>query len=140
MDSNFPTIDLRVVYVAPTDLSKQFKFKDTVDEIEKQSLVVYYIKCKDCNADYIGKTERLLFHRIKEHKTQKTSSIYQHQLSTGHTIDYDNVQILDRADSDRKLQLKEVMHIDKRKPSLNIQLNSQTQYRIGVHIIGSSKV
>ena len=81
-----------------------------------------------------------LIHRIKEHKTQKTSSIYQHQLSTGHTIDYDDVQILDRADSDRKLQLKEVMHIDKRKPTLNIQLNSQTQYRIGVHIIGSSKV
>ena len=139
MDSNFPTVDLRVVYVAPTDIGTQFKFKDTVREIEKQALVVYHIKCKDCDADYIGKTERILYYRLKEHKSQKTSAICQHQLTTGHTIDFDNVQILDRADSDRKLQLKEVLHIDKRKPSLNVQLTSQSQYRICVNIIGTSK-
>ncbi len=140
MDSNFPTVDLRVVFVAPSEIGMRFKFKDKVNEREKQSLVVYHIKCKDCGADYIGKTERILFYRLKEHKTQKSSALCQHQQSTGHKIDFENVQILDRADSDRKLQLKELLHIDKRKPSLNVQLNSQSQYRICVNIIGSSKL
>jgi hypothetical protein len=31
---------------------------------------VYKIKCKECGAEKIGKMEKMLFHRIKEH--QKT--------------------------------------------------------------------
>ncbi len=44
------------LYVASTEIGKRFKFKDTVNENEKQALEVYHIKCKDCNADYIHKT------------------------------------------------------------------------------------
>jgi hypothetical protein len=50
-----------------------------------------------------------------------------------------NTRILDRADSDRKLQIKELLHIDQKKPTLNIQLNSQSEFRINVNIIGTKK-
>ncbi len=64
------------------------------------------------------------------------SAVYNHHLETGHIIGYNNTKILDRADSDRKLQIKELLHIDQKKPTLNIQLNSQSEFRINVNIIG----
>jgi GIY-YIG catalytic domain-containing protein len=139
VNSNFPLVELRVAFVAPMEIGKLFKFKDKVIEVEKQFLVVYHVKCKDCGADYIGKTERILSRRLKEHKESKSSTLFQHAASTGHEIDYDNVEILDRADSDRKLQVKEILHIDKRNPTLNIQLNNQAAFRMNVKIIGSKK-
>ena len=102
-----------------------------------------HIGCKECKEDYIGKTERIFHYRIQEHqrspKTGETSSIHQHHLKTGHIIDFKGAKILDRADTDRKLQLKELLHIDKRQPSLNKQLISQSEFRINVNIIGSRK-
>jgi hypothetical protein len=114
---------------------------------------VYHIKCKgtkdekgnriECNEDYIGKTERILHFRLREHKGEASASgdsaIHRHHLSTGHEIDFDGVKILDTADNNYKLQYKELMHIDKRKPSLNCQLNKQDTYRINTYIIGSKK-
>jgi hypothetical protein len=143
INSNFNTLQLRVVFMAPSQLSKHFKFKDKIKELEKQSLIVYHIRCSECDADYIGKTERIFQHRINEHSSSHTgnedSAIRAHHIETGHTIDFKGAKILDRADSDRKLQLKELLHIDKRKPILNKQLNSQAEFRINVNIIGSKK-
>jgi hypothetical protein len=39
-----------------------------------QSLVVYKINCKTCNVDYIGKTERILVHRLKKNQKKKQTS------------------------------------------------------------------
>ena len=43
----------------------------------------------------------------------------------GHEIDFDNVQILDRANTELKLQYKEMLYIRKLAPTLNKQLNSE---------------
>lgn len=149
VNSNFRTTKLRVVFTTPTEIGKNFKFKDRVDELEKQSLIVYQISCSQCEASYIGKTERIFTHRLKEHSRPKVNSldnnktsdsaVYNHHLETGHIIDYKSTKILDRADSDRKLQIKELLHIDQKKPTLNIQLNSQSEFRINVNIIGTKK-
>jgi hypothetical protein len=40
-------------------------------EKTSQSQVVYKINCKTCNVDYIGKTERILVHRLKELQKKK---------------------------------------------------------------------
>jgi hypothetical protein len=80
-----------------------------------------------------------LHYRLEEHKKTSASALQQHHLTKGHTIDYEGVKIIDRADSDRKLQIKELLYIDKLKPSLNTQLNSQSKYRINVNIFGSKK-
>ena len=36
------------------------------------------VQCPGCNANYIGKTDRCLYIRIKEHSSQNTSEIYNH--------------------------------------------------------------
>ena len=81
-----------------------------------------------CGAEYIGKTERILCHRIKEHKKCKTSSCCQNEENEVHSMDYENVEVIDRAESDFKLRIKELLHILKREPILNKQLNSQSNY------------
>ena len=104
------------------------------------SRVVYHLRCKaeGCNANYIGKTSRILSHRIQEHSGKdKNSAIQQHiQENPSHTFDFDNIEALDHANNDYKLQLKELLHVNKDKPTLNIQLMSE-QYQIKTLIIGS---
>jgi hypothetical protein len=53
------------------------------------------------------------------------SHVYEHNIITGHEIDFDNVVILDRADSVKKLELKEMLYIRKLKPTLNKQKESE---------------
>ncbi|CAF1104733.1 unnamed protein product, partial [Brachionus calyciflorus] len=55
--------------------------------------------------------------------------------STGHTMNYDNIEIIYKADTDMKLRFKELLHILKCKSSLNKQLNSQSNYEIKTLII-----
>ncbi|CAF1050382.1 unnamed protein product [Brachionus calyciflorus] len=102
---------------------------------EDNSLVVYKIKCENCEANNVGKCKRILSYRISEHKKLSESSCCQHDSSTGHTMDYDNIEIIFKADTDMKLRIIEFLHILKRKPSLKKQLNSQSNYEIKTHII-----
>ena len=64
------------------------QFKDRPIDVLKKSLVVYHVKCQECEADYIGKTERILFYRIQENKGESSyktdSAFHEHQLATSH--------------------------------------------------------
>ncbi|CAF0999626.1 unnamed protein product [Brachionus calyciflorus] len=133
--SNFTLVNFNVAYQTPKTISIHFPFKDNIKKNEDKSLVVYNIKCKNCEANYIGKCKRILSYRISEHKKSSESSCCQHESSTGHTMDYDNIEIIDKAGTDMKLRIKELLHILKRKPSLNKQLNSQSNYEIKTLII-----
>ena len=53
----------------------------------------------------------------------------------GHQLDYNNVEILDTASNNDKIRIKELLHILKRKPALNKQLNAQSSYEIKTLII-----
>ena len=53
------------------------------------------------------------------------SAIHQHKLANSHNV---NFKIIDRAESDFKLQVKEILQIDKRKPSLNKLFYSSDSY------------
>ena len=140
---NFPTTRLRIAFTSPAQIGTHFKFKDKITEVEKQSLIVYHIKCGECNENYIGKTSRIFAIRLKENAESVTgredSSIHIHHLQTGHMIDFKGATILDRADTNHKLEVKEILHIDKLKPTLNVQLNSQSEFRLTTRIIGSKK-
>jgi hypothetical protein len=90
--------------------------------IKEQSLVVYKIKCKTCNESCIGKTERILA-SIKENNGKKNESairIHKEEHS-GHEIDASDIEIIDKADNNFKLMIKEMLHINKLKPMLNTQ-------------------
>ena len=61
---------------------------------------------------------------MKEHQSNTNSQVYIHNNLPGHKIDFDNVKILDRANTSLKLSYKEMLYIRKLKPSLNIQNES----------------
>jgi len=50
-------------------------------------------------------------------------------------MDYENIQVIDRASSNFKLRMKELLHILKEQLELNKQLNSQSDYEIKTFII-----
>ena len=52
------------------------------------------------------------------------SSCFKHSRMTGHEIDYENIQVIDKADTHKKVMLKKMLHIQKEKPTLNIQKGS----------------
>ena len=69
-----------------------FAFKDRVEDPNKQSNVVYHLKCLNCDEEYIGKTTRICSKRMSEHEHSDPSShVYQHNIKVGHKIDFENV-------------------------------------------------
>ena len=117
-------------------IEKMFPFKDKIKNIESRSLVVYKIRCKTCGDEYIGKTERILAYRLKEHKESSSSACNKHLVKfPTHEIDFEDVKILDSAENDWKLRVKELLHILERKPEMNKQLGSQSSYEIKTLII-----
>ena len=55
--------------------------------------------------------------------------------NVGHKIDYDGIEIIDRADNKMKIQVKELLHILNQKSTLNKQLNAQSNYTIKTIIV-----
>ena len=106
---------MNVAFKAPNEIGKKFPFKDNVKEIQEQSLVVYKIKCQTCNEIYIGKTGRILAHRIKEHNSKNKnieSAIQSHKKENPmHTKDASMIEIIDKADKNFKLddKLKQIL-------------------------------
>ena len=99
----FPNVKLRIAFKSPATIANHFHYKDVVNDPKKRSGVVYHYKCKNCDASYIGMTSRILENRENEHKTNANSHVYQHKNLDNHEIDYENVEILDRA---KKYSLK----------------------------------
>ena len=95
----------------------------------------YKLKCS-CGAEYIGITIRSSGYRIKEHATKNESAVKQHlNENKEHKIDFDKVEILDRANTNFKLELKEMIHISQQKPIINSQHASKFNSRIKTKII-----
>ena len=135
VNENFPSTKFSVAFQSPKTIGDLFPFKDNIAKNEDKALVVYLIKCKDCSASYIGKTQRVLARRLYEHSRGAESACHQHCTSENHTMDYDGVEIIDHASNDTKLKIKELLHILKRKPELNRQMNSQNEFNIKTILI-----
>ena len=86
---------------------------------------VYKITNKETNQFYIGKTIRQFVLRLVEHRKDKSSSVHKHMSDENHKIDWENFQIIDSARDDRRLLLKEMLHIKNLKPELNVQKSSE---------------
>ena len=137
VESNFEQVEMNVAFETSKTIGSYFPFKDNVKKKESESYVVYKLACKVCNECYIGKTARILAHRMKEHGTVGSESACQKHVESdeGHYFDFRDVEIVDRAETDFKLKVKELLHILRQKPSLNTQLNSQSSYNIKTLII-----
>jgi hypothetical protein len=134
--NTLPKVELNVAFQAPFTIGKLFPFKDNIKKAMDRSSVVYWIRCKSCSCSYIGYTDRTLSQRVHEHETRPSSACYQHQVThPGHKMDFANTRIIDTGDSELKLRIKELLHITKKKPRLNKQLGTQSQFDIKTIIV-----
>ena len=118
--------DLKISLAFSTfKIGRLFSTKDRLPLLSR-SKVVYKFACASCGACYIGETHRHLSTRISEHMMNKGSNIYKHlqefpvykqSYSAGDFI------VLDSANTDYSLKLKESIHIQLTKPSLNVQVH-----------------
>ena len=116
-------INLRIVF-STFKISNYFSTKDVIPECFRSS-VVYKFVCTGCNSSYVGRTHVYYNTRSEEHlATDKTSSIFKHLSKYPQcklANDFMSFSILDHANNDYELALKEAMHIKWEKPNLNGQ-------------------
>ena len=79
VEKTYSSVNLRIAFTAPSDLSKNFKFKDKIIKVEKP-----------CRAGYIGKTERISSYRIKENQSQRDTAYRQEKAKFKHSNKFTN--------------------------------------------------
>ena len=94
--------------------------------------IIYKIKCI-CGDLYVGKTKRTLATRIKEHKAAcrltafERSAVAEHAWQEGHEINWDDVEILDKAKDLQQGKVKEIVH---QNGSLNLSDEQRRRKRV----------
>ena len=117
-------VKVNVIFRNRFNLATNFKFKDRINPANKSCLVYQYL-CSDCNEKYIGKTVRCLRERKKEHfnaltKSYVKSSIANHIHMTNHSTSFDNnFKIIDYANNNFELTIKEAFNILENNPKIN---------------------
>ena len=92
-----------------------------LDINESNGVIVAFVS----NQTDLRQTKRICDVRMNDHQTDKNSHVYEHHNIDGHEIDFENVEILDRADTIRKLEYKEMLYIRKLKPTINKQTEGE---------------
>jgi hypothetical protein len=120
-----PWAKLNITFKPSFRLSVLSKLKSSVPLLNRSN-VVYKINCLDCSDFYIGMTRRRVHKRLKEHKTRHYCAVYKHLSEQGHTIDFDNPNILCSDNSKIRLLVKESLNISSHSAhkSLNVNIKS----------------
>ena len=106
-------------------IKNYFSYKDSIPDGLK-SFLVYKFACASCSSSYIGETCCHFKTRIEEHIKKNSKYIFKDLHSTTTCFDWYNslsFEIIDRAKSKLDLKIKNVLHINLRKPNLNTQQN-----------------
>ena len=84
---------------------------------------VYKVKCEDCEATYVGETERSLKSRFNEHlrpsSTTSEVSKHIHLEQPEHSVELENTEILTTESRWFERGVKEAIYIRALNPSLN---------------------
>jgi len=107
--------------------------------------VVYRLRCKNCNASYVGQTKRRLTTRVTEHKndinkkSSKHSVITEHRLELNHEIDWENPTILDKEKFYYRRLTSEMIHIKLQNNPLNLQSDTECLHYVYIDILKKLK-
>ena len=116
-------IDIRLVF-SSFKIGNLFNVKDPVPRGLRAD-VIFKILCVGCNACYVGERTRHFSTRVREHIfSDRTSHIFKHLQNSEHcrtSCSIDCFSILDHASTTFKLKIKEAIHIQWEKPTLNHQ-------------------
>ena len=90
----------------------------------QRSGVIYNVKCKNYDCDYVGETARALGTTLKEDQSRTSAAVHEHCSIAGHSIIPDNVKVTLAEDNTLKrrlgsTRLAEALEIKTRRPSLN---------------------
>ncbi|KAK2176307.1 hypothetical protein NP493_672g01011 [Ridgeia piscesae] len=106
--------------------------KDKVELVEQGELL-YQIPCKNCGAECIGETGRLLKTRLDEHRkdadntnnekytrsNKSALTVTDHAMTENHIIDWEGAIIIEKEPNRRTRQIKEAIWIRKTKTPTN---------------------
>ena len=132
-----PQNKLRNILVSPKDKAKK---EDTTDPI-------YFIPCSGgdsaCGDTYVGETERSLWTRFLEHKRpsgvgKSEVADHLHVESSGHTIDFKQIKVLDRDSRWFERGIREAIYIRAYKPTLNRNAGRYTLPTVWNRLIDSN--
>ena len=98
-------------------IKNYFSYKHSIPD-DLKSFLVYKFTCTSYSSSYIGKTCRHFKNRIGHIKKDNNSHIFKHLLSTYYSS---FLKIINRANSKFYLNIKETLHTNWRKCSLNAQ-------------------
>ena len=125
----YPQINLRVIMTNNNTLGSLFRFKDRLPTM-LCSGIIYKYSCGECDATYVGKSQRHFKSRISEHRgvsvrtgqpltNPSLSSIRDHAWEKGHRIIDDNFEIITRSAINSDLLILESLAIHEHHPTLN---------------------
>jgi len=110
-------------------MSSMFNVKDKYS-MGYENNSIYKISCPDCNAEYVGETNRRLTDRFSEHLRPSfggnPGTFFKHCQDTGHSLpDFDsNCKVVAKETSFYKRKIKESIIIKKINPTLNSNITS----------------
>ena len=116
--------NIKIVYTSKK-ISSFFSPKDLMPRALRSG-VVYQFNCAGCNACYVGQTTRHFDTRVHEHlyKKSQPSSVYKHldkYPGCRQACDETCFKIIDRDVSSFRLEVKETIHNEWVKPTINKQ-------------------
>ena len=136
--------DVRIV--TRTTTTKLNMFTNVKDKTPKEnkSNVVYEFTCQKCSNSYIGKTERTLLERAKEHAYKDNDSAINKHLQSCYESDdltnktnkelvnlvVNNTKVIDSARNWNLLLYKEALHIKRRECVLNNGLKASKELQL----------
>ena len=110
--------NVRIVYT--TMKAKQLFASSRNIKLKEKFKVVYQYQCPKCNKLYVGRTKRIMYHRIEEHKRNE---LFDHHFGCGASKSFnDCFSILAQAQNFKDLCILEALYIKILKPCLNTQL------------------
>ena len=106
-------------------ISSYFSSKDKMPS-DLRARVVYKFSCAGCNACYVGQTTRYFDTRVHEHlhKQSQLSSVFKHLAANAQCKEACNTscfEVIDTDTSSFRLEVKEAIHNEWLKPSINKQ-------------------
>ncbi len=109
--------------------------KDKIAKDQKTGMV-YQIKCADCEASYVGETERNVKKRMSEHQ-RSASPVGHHMDYRKHSFSCDNVSVLHQEAGWFHRGVTEAIHITRTDPMLNRDQGLHTRPNINHEVIKS---
>lgn len=135
--------NIKIARYNPKCIREFFSSTKSKTPILLKSNVVYSIPCRDCEKVYVGQTGQWLKSRLASHRSEirndkRCCALSAHANNHSHTVDFDNVKVLDTENQYKTRLFLEMWHINNCDNTMNYKtdmddLNSIYSYIFKKH-------